>query len=262
MKTITGLLAILLGGVGTLVALACVGALWWGTFRLAAQVEKVSAQADQSLAQVGESLDGLKKQLVANARAAESARAAAARAGGRLDTVSGREEFEGVRLGLLALAEQGSALGEALAPIAQMIENAAALAEQGGGAARADRLRVIANNVRGAAQELEGVRDRSDAIRKGGAATTRRELQDFAQQVRGPLDRLTAALSDAKQESEGLRKELPGARQALDEWKLTGAGVGTAVLLWCALGQLAIVAWGRRRLAARNPAPQPAAGAK
>ena len=255
-KTITGFLAILLGSVGTVVTLASIGAVWVGAFKLSAQAEKVSTQVDQNLVQVEEGCDGLKKQLAATAEAAGAARSAAAKAGARLDTLDGREDFEQARGNLLALVERGDALREALPPIAQLVENAAGVAEQGGSKARADRLRSVASNVREAAKELDTLRERSDRIRKGGAATTGQELQDFAQHVRKPLDRLTTALSDAKQESESLRKEVPEARRALDEWKFTGAGIATGILLWVALGQLAIISWGRRRLAARYPAPQ------
>ena len=81
-------------------------------------------------------------------------------------------------------------------------------------------------------------------------------MEKLAEQTLTPLNRITTALSNVKQESENARKELPEARKTLDEWKLIGAGIATGILLWVALGQLAIVAWGRRRLAARYPAPQ------
>jgi|SRR5262245_16861986 len=252
MKTITGCLAILLGGIGVLVTLIIIGLVWWGAFTITSQVQKVTTQADQSLAQAEESCSHLKQRLASTAQSVEAVRVSAANAAReRPNTPVTKDEVEQIQAKLLPLTEQAVAIQEALSPVAQMLDNAANLAEQSGNKARADRLRSIASNVREAAKQLGSVNDRASTIRRGEPTPTAKDLENLALQTRQSLDLLTTSLSDVKQESESLRKSLPDAQRTLDEWKITGAGIGTGVLFWVGLGQLAIIAWGRRRLADR-----------
>jgi TM2 domain-containing membrane protein YozV len=253
LKTITGCLAILLGGVGALVTLALIGAVWWGAFKLPTQVKKVTDQADQSLAQIEDAFDRLLKQTEATASALDKVRA-------RVRTETSTDALQRVRGDLLPLVERADAAHDALPSIAKMIDDSANLAEQAGNKARADRLRAIAGSVRAAADRLDSVRDRAAEVRQGRSPTAK-NLTGLAQETHGALDSLTAALSGVKEETGKLRKDVPQVQQALDEWKLPGAGIATGVLFWVGLGQLAIVAWGRRRLAARSAAPPPAGAA-
>ena len=160
MKTITGFLAILLGGVGTLVTLALIGVVWFGAFKLTSQAEKVSTQVDQNLVQVEEGADRLKQQLAKTVNSVESVRAGAAKAAQRPGTPAAKTEIGGLQANLDLFIERMDALREALPPIAQMIDNAANVAEQGGSAERAKRLRAIAGNAKEAAKELTAVRER------------------------------------------------------------------------------------------------------
>jgi methyl-accepting chemotaxis protein len=259
LKTITGCLAILLGGVGALATLALVGAVWFGAFKISPQVQKVSDQADQSLGQIEDSFDRLQQQLVTTADSVEKVRASAAKARG----TAAKADIERMRGDILPLVERADAVHEALPPIAQTLDDAANLAEQTGNKPRADRLRASAGSVREAAKELDSVRDRAAAVRRAGASA--QDVVDLAQETHGALASLNKALSGVKQETSNLRKGIPQAREALDQWKFAGAGIATGVLLWIGLGQLALVAWGRRRLAGpvvAAPPPPPGTAPK
>jgi methyl-accepting chemotaxis protein len=257
LKTITGCLAILLGFVGALVTLALVGAVWWGVFKIPPQVQKATEQADQTLTQVEDGLDRLQQQLVSTSRSVDKVRAAAERAPADATL---RDELDRLRGDLLPLVERADAVHDALPSLAQMLDDTANLAEQGGNKARADRLHSSAGSLREAARTLDSVRDRAAAARK--KRPTAQELATLAQTTHDALDSLTTALSGVKQETGNLRKGLPEAQQAVDQWKIAGAGIATGVLLWIGIGQLALVAWGRRRLAGPVVvAPPPPPGA-
>jgi TM2 domain-containing membrane protein YozV len=257
LKTITGYLAILFGGAGALITLVLIGCVWWGSFRLATETQRVAARADQSLVRAEEASGRLKQQLTATAESVEAVRAAARAAGQRPDTEATRAEIERARTHLLPLIERAAALSDALPPVADVLDDAASVAANTGNKGRAGRLRVTALTVRQAAAEMDAARARSAALSRADATPTAQELEALAAQCRSALDLLTSALSQVTHEAEQLRKELPEARRAVDEWTTPGAAILTVVLFWTGLGQLALVGWGRRRLTARAAAAVP-----
>jgi chromosome segregation ATPase len=250
LKTITGYLAILLGGVGVILTLAITGGVWWAAHQLADRVQQVTEQADQSLTQVEEGLGRMQRELESTSEAVEAVRTAAARE--RPNATGSKADVERMRNTLLPLLERTDALREVLPAVASVIDNVAGLVEQTGQVkSRSDALRSVAGNVRDATTALESVRREAVALREKEAPTAT-DLANLAQRARRPVDLLARGLSDTKQQSESLRAELPKLRRLVDDWKITGPAILTGILFWIGLGQLAIVAWGRRRLAART----------
>ncbi len=255
MKTLTGCFAILLGGVGTLIALVVTGLVWWGAFKITAQTEKATSHADKALVQVEEGLSTLKEPVASTTKSVEEVREAAATAGERPNTPAAKAEADRLRTTLLPLIERTEMMSTALPPIAELLDNAADLAGNSGNEPRADRLRVTAGSVREAAKELDDLRDHAAEFRVSKEAMSAKEVESLARRTRKPLDRMTTALSDVKQESERLRGELPEVRRTFNSWVYTGAAVLTGILFCIGLGQLAIISWGRRRFA--SPAVVP-----
>lgn len=247
----------MLGGVGVVLTVTTVVLVWWGAFALASRSQQVTTRADQGLVQVEEGLARMQKELESNSQAVEAVRASALGARGRPNNAATEVELARLRNTLLPLLERADALRGVLPTVAKAIDSTADVVEQGGrDKSRSDRLRSVADNVRDATATLESVRKQSAALRRGESAPTAQELADLAEQAQVPMDLLAKGLSDARQQSDSIRGELPGVRQFLDDWKVKGPAILTGVLLWLGLGQLAIVAWGRRRLAARTP-PEP-----
>jgi hypothetical protein len=60
---------------------------------------------------------------------------------------------------------------------------------------------------------------------------------------------LAEGLADARQEVAAARERIDVARAQVIVWVRIAAVVHTLVWLWIGLGQLALIAWGRRRLA-------------
>jgi hypothetical protein len=103
--------------------------------------------------------------------------------------------------------------------------------------------------MREAGKELDAVRKDALAMAQNEATPTSREVATLAEKTHKPLDTLASAVADLKKESETLRKDLPEVKKDVDKWAVTGPAILTGVLVWLALGQIAIIAWGRRCLA-------------
>jgi chromosome segregation ATPase len=250
LKTITGFLAILLGGVGVILTIAIIGGVWWAAHQVAVRVQHVTEQADQTLTQVEDGLGRMQKELESTSEAVEAVRTAARE---WLNSPGTKAELERIRDTLLPLLERTDALREVLPSVATLVDNVADFVEQTGQEkSRSQALRSVAGNVRDAAGALEAVRRDSAALRQKMSALTAKDLASLAERARRPVDLLATGLSDTKQESASLRAELPKLRRLVDDWKILGPAIITGILLWIGLGQLAIVAWGRRRLAART----------
>lgn len=244
-------MALLLGSVGVLVMLGLMAALGWSGFQLTSTAQAVAAQIEQRLVQAEARLNRLVQLSDPILAVVDKARAVAAKVGQRLPTLAEREEFEEARSRLIILAEMVDLPSDVLSLLPLVLDEAAHLIEKSGDQAQGQRLNRLALDIRDAARELESVRALAAKIHPGGVALTGRKLDEFAQQIQTPMVRVVKALKGLMQESVALRKKLPEWQQALHHWNLIGVAIGSGLLLWGLLSQLAMVAWGRRWYAAK-----------
>lgn len=252
MKATLGLLAVVLGAAGLVVAVVASVLAWWAAGRLSVEAHKVADQAETGLGQVEVALKQLSEASERTTQAVKKGREIAARvaAGTVDDNPELKAELSGFLAKLAPLLQQSESLGQTFKSVAALLNTASELAAYLGkkGADRAERMRVTAKSLEEAAAVLGQVKDDATAVQHGEALPKADRLVRIAERAEPALVQLTEGLERAKADAETIREALPEIRQRADFWAVMGPAIATGFLLWFALGQLALVSWGWQRL--------------
>jgi transcriptional regulator with XRE-family HTH domain len=257
MRITIGYLAILLGGAG--VILGAAGVLVWPVASAVDErTEKAAAQADEGLTRVKQVLARVEGKVTATTTAVEKVRASAARVADRTGKADRgvAAKVDQLLTALGPLLERADGLAESLWSVAALLESAAGLTERfGKDKARAERLRAIARTIGDGASTLDTTRGQIAALQRGEAAPTARAIADLAGRVRAPLEQFASRLAEVRQETEGVQEEVARLRREVAFWTVAGPVLLDVLLIWFALGQLCLIGWGRRQVAARPSTP-------
>jgi methyl-accepting chemotaxis protein len=257
MKTATGGLAVLLGGIGVLACIALCGLAWWAAREVAQRADRLADRVEQGLAEVDVALDRIGQKFDAARAGVRQVRTTAERvaAGKADDDPNTKDNVERLLDTLAPFLDRAEALAESVRSLAALLQTVAHVADQFDQLeGRAANLRSVADSLTPAAETLATVRERAQDIRRGGAAPKVREVVALADRAAPAIDRLAGGLSDARQQLTDTRGALAAARAKVRAWTVAGPAVATLVLLWIGLGQVCLIGWGRRRLAGPTPA--------
>lgn len=240
MKRIFGSLGVVLGAVGILACLAGVVFVWWFSTRYLSQasetaraVESILTTANTRFARLNAGVTET-RQRIAGVR--DAARAVA-KDGSRADPAF-KARVEALATSLVARIERAedmaTMLNGTVEVVATMTENAKTT----------DDLRAAEAVLKKTAASLEDVRQ------KLADASAEENIERAAKGVENLADSLEAVLNEVARgvgEVTGLlakgRTEVESLRKALVFWQTWGPTLLTLILVWVALGQVALLAW-------------------
>ncbi|QDU23892.1 AAA family ATPase [Urbifossiella limnaea] len=250
MKTILGLLAMLLGGVGVVLLVACGVAVWRAEGVVVDRTDRVAARTAERLVKVEGRLTRLEGRVKDLTVDVDVVRSAAARLVEKaVADVVARTEVEQLVERLDRSLSKADELGETLDVIARLVEDVADLAAQLDGAPeRVELLRRVADALEQAAAVLTGIRAELAELRTRKAAPDPRKLTDLAARTRGPLERVADGIGAVRQHSVDARGELEELRGKVHFWSRAVAAALSFVVVWFGLGQVCLVGWGWKRV--------------
>lgn len=250
-----GVLAIVFGIAGVLLACPASIGVWWSAAGVADRTDKLTDRAKQGLDRIEKALGRMEEKVKATSKAVEKARrlAEGISAGTAKDDPAQTAKIDNLLATLVPLLEQSDALAQAIRSVVGLLESAAELSGPiARNPARREQLRSTAQTLSQAAAAIEAIRDNVSAMQRGEAVPTAQKLADLAARGQPPLNRLAGGLAEARQQAEPMREELEDLRRNVQFWAVTGPVLLTLFLIWFGLGQLALVNWGRRQFATRT----------
>lgn len=247
MRKLLGLGAVLLGGVGVLVCATAVGIGWWAAARTVERIHRVSARLDQGLSEADERLARVESRVhtvhsTLN-RIRETAETIAAE---NQELPRVRAKIEQLIDRLTPALDRMDAIADSLQSVAAAFRTAADIADQFNDDLEATvRIRNAADTIDHAAKELNDLQARVEAVKSAKAVEWTRELVTLARESAAGSERLAQGLVAARQEIASIRVRTAESRDKIVFWIYTAATANTLVWLWCGLGQLCLVGWGR-----------------
>ena len=166
-----------------------------------------------------------------------------------------RAEIEQLLDRLVPPLDRADAIAESLGSMAAGLRTAADIVEQlNDDPEGTARVRNAADTIDGAAEALDGLRARVEAVKSAKAVHLTRGLVTLARESVAGSERLAEGLSAARHEIAFVRGRTAEGRDKVGFWVSVAAAANTLVWLWGGLGQLCLIGWGRRRISNQVPA--------
>jgi len=256
MRTLLGVGAVVLGVVGALLCAATVGLGWWAATRSVDRIDRVAARLDQGLSEADVRLARVESRLNTVRSDLNEVRGAVATiAAENPDLPRVRAEIERLLDRLVPALDRADAIAESLGSVAAGLRTAADIVDQLNDDPEATfRVRNAADTIDRAAEALNGLRARVEAVKSAKAVQFTRELVILAREAAAGSERLAEGLAAARQEIAVVRGRTAEWRDEVVFWVYAAATANTFVWLWGGLGQLCLIGWGRRRILNRVPA--------
>ena len=251
MRKLLGIGAVVLGGVGVLLCATAVGIGWWAAVRTAARLDRVAARLDHGLSEVDVQLARVESRVNAIRTDLDAVRGAAETiAAENPDLPRVQAEIERLLDRLVPTLERADDLADSLRSAAAGLRTAADIVDQlTDDPAATVRVRNAAEKIDRAAEALNGLRARVEALKSAKAVRLARELGDLAREAIAGSELLAEGLAAARQEIAVVRGRTVEWRDKVVFWIYVAATANTLVWLWGGLGQLCLIGWGRRRCA-------------
>ena len=254
MRRLLGLSAVGLGGVGILLCATAAGIGLWAAVTLSARLERAFVRLERGLIEVQEQLarvESRMKSIRTDLLAVRGAAETIAAENPELPRV--RAEIERLLDRLVSAFDRADALAEVLRSGAAGLRTAADLLDQLRDEREATvRARNTADRIDRAAQSLNKLRPRIEALKSAKAAEWTRHAVTLAREAIAGSERLAEGLAAARQEVDVLRRKTAEWRAALRSWFTIAATAITLLWMWVGLGQLCLFGWGWRKLAGRT----------
>jgi hypothetical protein len=257
MKALIGIGAAALGVLGTLACAAAIGVGWWTVTRITDRINLVAARLDHGFFEADAHLMRVEnRQAGIQADLAESVAEAEKLAAENADLPRVRSAVERCLDRLLPKIDRLAEMADSLRAVATVLRAAEEFVGQVGRAiVGPGRAGAAADAIDRAAELLEVPRTRVDALKSSTAVRLTHGLVELARQGAAGSERLGEGLADARQGIAVARKGL-GEYQTRFVHRVRIGGVAYTVgCVWVGLGQMCLIGWGRRRLAARVPCP-------
>jgi predicted nuclease with TOPRIM domain len=226
-----------------------VGIGWWAAVKAAARLDRVAARVDHGLSQVDVQLGRVESRVNAVRMDLDAIRGAAetiAVDNPNLPRV--QAEIERLLDRMVPTLERADALADSLRSSAAGVRMAADIVDQlTDGPAATVRVRSAAEKIDRAAETLNGLRAKVEASKAARAVRLTRELAELAREAIAGSELLAEGLTAARQEIAVVRAWTVEWRDEVVSWIYVAAIANTLVWLWCGLGQLCLIGWGRRR---------------
>jgi hypothetical protein len=253
-KAIIGFLAVVLGALGMVVAVVAGIAVWWAAAVATAEARELTTKADTSLVKIEAALGQLVEATKKTQTTVDKVRRGATKIarGSLKNNPILRAKFDDLLTTLAPVLLQSESLGQSFESIAVLLNTGAHLGERFGKAeSKVEQMRSAAESLQEAAEVLGEIRQKAVDIQEGRAVPSAQQLADLATKAEPALEKLAVGLERAHEESKAVHEALPTIRAKVEFWAVAGPAILTGLLLWFALGQLCMVAWGWRMMTAQ-----------
>ena len=248
MRKLLAVGAVVLGTIGTLLCAAAVGLGWWAAIGSVDRIDRVVARLDQGLSEADDRLARVEARLNAVRADFDDIREKIATlAGDNQELPRVRAEIERLSGRLVSAFDRAEAIADSLGSVAAALRTATDLVEPHDNPAVNDRVRNAADAVDRAANILNRMRARVDALKSATAVRLQAELFVLVRDAAAGSDRLAEGLDAARRELAEARGQIGGGRDAVVWWVHAAAIANTLVWIWGGLGQACLIGWGRRR---------------
>jgi predicted nuclease with TOPRIM domain len=249
MRKLLGIGAALLGGVGVLLCVTAVALTCWAAVATTGRLDRVAARLDHGLADVDQRLSRVEAR-VNVVRSDLNAVGAAAEtiAAENPDLPRVRAQIERLLDRLVPTFERAEAIADSLRSAAAGLLAAADIVDLLiDNPSATVRTRNATSKIERAAEELDGLRGRVEALKLAKAVHLTRELVELARKAIAGSELLADGLTAARQEVAIVRAGTAARRNEFVSWVYLAATASTVFWLWCGLGQTCLIGWGRRQ---------------
>jgi hypothetical protein len=224
---------------------------WWAAMRTIDRATVVAARLDRSLVEVDARLARVEPRLArVRAEFTETRGEAESLPDKNPDVPEVRAAIDKLVARMLPTIERATELADTLRAVAVGLRATVDIAaELGAEIEEPSRARAVADAIDRAADMLDIPQERITAVRSAAALKLKRELVELTITAAAGSERLAEGLANARQVVAAAREQIALGRLQVVVWVRVAAVVHTLVWVWIGLGQLALIAWGRRRLA-------------
>jgi hypothetical protein len=256
MLKILGIGAVVLGAIGILFCVFAIG-LGWRMTRTASLIDRAAVRLDSGLSETDARLARVEsrvstlraeiKQIRGGAEALIAENPELPRVQAEIERLLDRlvPAFDRVETMADLLSSVGSGLRAAADIVVQFTDHSEATA----------RIRNAADAIDHAAETLSTPGAKVDELKSNKAIRTIQKLVALSREALAGSDLLAEGLAAARLEIVVARKWAAEKRDAIIFWIYAAAVANTVFWLWCGLGQLCLINWGRRRIVERDPTP-------
>jgi methyl-accepting chemotaxis protein len=251
MRTLAGIGAVVLGAIGLLLCATAIGLAWWAAVTATARIDRAAARLERGLSEVQERLDRVESRLkAANLELKRIRLVAETTAAENPELPRVRAHIERLLDRLMLTFDRADTLAESLRIGAAGLRTTADMVEHvQDRSSTTVRAHVAADKIDDAAKSLNGLRARMEALKSVKAAQLTQQMATLAREALSSSERLAEGLAGARDEIEAVRRLTAEWRNRIVFWIYVTTTAFTLVWLWCALGQLCLIGWGRRRFA-------------
>lgn len=250
MGRVIGLLAMILGVSGLILALAGVIAVWRVEALVVDRCNRVASSVSNQLQRIDGRVRRLESKVKNLTIDAEAIRDSVTRLVARaVDSVVAPTELGQLRQRLLHLAVQSEQLGETLQLLAEIVEDISELTQQfDANSERTERLARIAESLNQADAALAQIRERLATLPEVNGTDEPQKLTELVEQCHKPLARVAEALDSVQAQLDAAHASLADVRQQLLNTIRMAAVLTSLFLGWFGLGQACLLRWGWNRI--------------
>jgi hypothetical protein len=254
MRKLLGVGTVVLGVAGVLLCATAFGIGWWAAARIVDRIGLAAARLDQGLFETDARLSRVELRMNTVRSELDQARVGAeAIVAENPELPRVRARTEQILDRLVPAIDRADAIAESLQSVAAGLRTAADVADQlnddGGGSVR---VRNAADTIDRAAEALDGLQTRVEAVKSDKAVQSIRDLVDLARAAVASSERLAEGLATVRRVIAVVRERTAEWRGEVVFWAYAAATANAIVWLWSGLGQLCLIGWGRRWLGGRT----------
>ena len=253
MRKFIGIGAVVLGVLGVLLCATAVGMSWWAAATINARLVQLAARLELGLSEVDLHLIRVESRLNAIQTDFDAVRGAAEKVTAEnLALPRVQAEIELIIDRLVPSVDRADTLAESLRFGAAGLRTAADIVEQLHDDLETTILvRNAADKIDRAAESLNDIRARVEALKSAKAVQWTHELGILAREAIASSERIAEGLADVRQ---GISLVRARSAEWIDDvvWRVNlVATASTLVWVWGGLAQLCLIGWGRRRFDVR-----------
>ncbi|MBA4189194.1 MAG: hypothetical protein C0467_14445 [Planctomycetaceae bacterium] len=248
MRKILGVGAVVLGAVSVMLCAAAIGLGWWTAARTVDRIDRIAARLDNGLFETDLRLARVESRVsTVRAEINEIRGGAEAIISENPELPRVRAEIDRLFSRLVPALDRLDATADSLSSVAGGLRAGADIVDQLIDDPEATlRVRHAAGAIDRAAEALEYPQSKVDAVKSAAAVQWTRKLVNLAREAVAGSELLAEGLADARREIAVVRQRTAEYRDKIVVRVYAAAVANTLFWLWCGLGQVCLIAWGRR----------------
>jgi predicted nuclease with TOPRIM domain len=248
MRKLFHISAAALGGIGTIFCLAAIAFGWYAAANTTNRIERAANRLDHGLSAVDAPLARVELKVTAVHAQLDGVRTAAVAIATENPTLPRvKEAIDQLVARLISGVEQAETLADSLRAQAAGIRAAAEFVEHFHVDEKVTHpLHVAADKIDHAADALDGLREPVEGLKVAKAIDVTNKVLSIAGKALAGTDALANGVSSAREGLLHAREQTVEVQEQAGFWIYLAAAANTILWLWGGLGQLALIAWGRR----------------